>query len=260
MRTLLICFVTLNLAMAAYASSGEAPLEYVDTSAVEVCSVPLPLSQSGLHFGFLQLNHVYIKVNNQTFGTPFTNRRGYFGGDSTLYSEDPIRREHLERNRPERCYPVKRQANDEEQAFAKRVQCIARKFSIGFYRSGTVRKDWLPYFDYNFFDNNCGSMARFLVRCGGGKSPRLFNYTIGDDVPDNKPAKMVEAINGIVGVQVEENETVTNTTYGAVCERALTECEAEENVEQAPVPVPNPEPESPVSIDPELAGVPGISP
>jgi hypothetical protein len=212
--TSLFC-LSLILSASAYANEGD----FTETNAVEVCTIPLPVTGSTLvNRAFLGTKHVYVRVGGKTYGTPFNAKYGYFGGDAYLYTDD-ILWERMPKG--EVCYPVKRRVEDNDAAFAKRTKCIADKLARPTFKN-MLKKDWYGVFDYHFLKNNCGSMAKYLVSCAGGSADIKFNFKIGSDVEATKPAKMVSTSSE--GFQGRSEQS----TYGDVCLRASTECEYED--------------------------------
>jgi hypothetical protein len=185
---------------------------------VEVCTIPLPVFDGypELNRYLLGTKHIYIRVNGKTYGTPFTAKHTYFGGDAYLYSEDLYARNE-ELLRHEKCFKVLRPEALDESAFARKLECISGKMTMPFKSTNPdLSRQWYPVFDYHGINNNCGSMADYLVSCGGGKIRKLINYSVGNKVPLSKKAKIVS--------MVEEGK-VESSTYGEICQKALLECE-----------------------------------
>lgn len=186
------------------------------TDSVQVCVIPLPVFEATrLNRLLLGTNHIYIKVNGKTFGTPHTANHTYFGGDAYLYSEDLYAR-RSELVRDEKCFPIQRPEEVSDEDFTAKIDCIAEKMKV-LEKGSTDQRSWYPIFDYHGLRNNCGSMADYLVRCGGGKIGKLFNYSVGDRVPLKKMAKIQSTT---------ESSEVQISSYGEICEKALLECSA----------------------------------
>lgn len=191
-------------------------VEMTSTESVEVCIIPLPVFEATrLNRLLLGTHHIYIKVNGKTYGTPHTIDQTYFGGDAYLYSEDLYAR-RAELVKDERCFPVLRPWDVDDREFSENVECIAERMKAPAKGSADSRS-WFPVFDYHGLKNNCGSMADYLVSCGGGKIGKLFNYSVGDRVSLNKRAK----IQGLA-----DASDVQESTYGEICELAQRECPA----------------------------------
>lgn len=190
---------------------------YLPTQKVEVCTIPLPVTNHiEINRMIFNTKHVYLKVEGQTFGTPFTAQGSYFGGDAYLYTEDLFFEQFHAQG--EKCFPTHHSVAETEDAFARRLLCISNKLAINT-KMESVDRQWLPIFDYHFLKNNCGSMANYLTECAGGKITKKINYSIGDVVAASKEAKIVELISGF--------EATSISSYGEICELAQLECENE---------------------------------
>lgn len=197
------------------ALAAASPMKLTDL--VEICTIPLPVfERPRLNQYLLGTKHIYVRVNGKTYGTPFTARHTYFGGDAYLYSEDLYARQEKLRKQ-EKCFKVLAPESIEEVEFARKVECLAEKMTMPYKSTHPdLTRSWYPVFDYHGLNNNCGSMAEFLVGCGGGKVRKLINYSVGDKVPLTKKAKIVS---------MGEAEKVESSTYGEICQKALQECE-----------------------------------
>lgn len=210
MRRILFIIIFLLPAMA-----SAVPMKLTDL--VEVCTIPLPVFQrQRMNQLLLGTKHIYIRVNGKTFGTPFTAKHTYFGGDAYLYSEDIYARDE-ENLKQEKCFKVLHPETMNGNEFAKKVECISEKMTNPLKSSHSdLTRSWYPVFDYHGLNNNCGSMADYLVSCGGGQVRKLINYSVGNKVPLSKKAKIVT---------MGEEEKVDVSSYGEICEKALLECE-----------------------------------
>jgi len=190
---------------------------YVSTTKVEVCTIPLPVT-SHIVINRLVFNtkHIYLKVKGETFGTPFTAKGSYFGGDAFLYSEDIFFKRY--KGEGEECFSVHHRQLDLEENFEKRLHCIAKKMTVPQKKTSSERL-WYPVFDYHFLKNNCGSMANYIVECAEGRILKKINYSIGDKVEDDHPAKIMSTY--------DSSENGISSTYGEICQIARDECEEE---------------------------------
>lgn len=210
---LALIFLTFN------ASAQEEYSDYLNTSLVEVCTIPLPVtSHIVINRMIFNTKHIYLKVRGQTFGTPFTAKGSYFGGDAYLYSEDIFYARH--QGEGEECFPTQFRPEDLEEDFEKRLLCLARKMIVP-KKDSPDERSWYPVFDYHFLKNNCGSMANFLVECGGGKILKKINYSIGDKVEPTKEAKII--------ISDSPYESSIQSSYGEICQMAQDECGVEFN-------------------------------
>ncbi|MFA5582597.1 MAG: hypothetical protein WDA09_00150 [Bacteriovoracaceae bacterium] len=192
-------------------------LGYVTTTKVEVCTIPLPVtSHIVINRMIFNTKHIYLKVKGETFGTPFTAKGSYFGGDAFLYSEDIFFKRF--NGEGEECFPVHHRQIDLEENFEKRLHCIAKKMTVH-QKTDLEDRQWYPIFDYHFLRNNCGSMANYLVECAEGKILKKINYSIGDKVEDDHPAKIMSTY--------DESDEGISSTYGEICQIAKNECEEE---------------------------------
>lgn len=188
--------------------------EYLSTRKVEVCTIPLPVtSHIVINRMIFNTKHIYLKVNGKTYGTPFTTKGTYFGGDAHLYSDDIL---YLRtKAEGEECFPTHYFYEDEEK-YAKKLHCIAEKMTYPNKEQEGLRS-WYPVFDYHVLKNNCGSMANYIVECAGGKILKKMNYSIGDVVEPTKDAKIITIDS--------EYESTLQSSYGEICQKALDECE-----------------------------------
>ncbi len=187
------------------------------TDLVEICTIPLPVFERvRLNQYLAGTKHVFLRVNGKTYGTPYTAKHTYFGGDAYLYSKDLYARDR-KNLRHERCFKVLRPKSVDENDFAKKVECLAEKMTMPFKSTNPdLTRSWYPVFDYHGIKNNCASMVDYLVSCGGGGVRKLINYSVGNKVSLFKKAKIVSMVEeGKVGI----------STYGEICEKALLECE-----------------------------------
>ncbi len=187
------------------------------TDLVEICTIPLPVfkGRPGLNQYLLGTKHIYVRVNGKTFGTPFTAKHTYLGGDAYLYSEDLYTR-NAKLLKQEKCFKVLRPETLDETEFARKIECLSEKMTMPYKSTNPdLTRTWYPIFDYHGIKNNCGSMVDYLVSCGGGKVRKLINYSVGNKVSPSKKAKIVS--------MVEEGK-VENSTYGEICQKALLEC------------------------------------
>lgn len=190
---------------------------FLPTDLVEVCTIPLPVTNHiEINRMIFNTKHVYLKTLGNTFGTPFTIKGSYFGGDAYLYTEDIFYEQF--KGQGEKCFPTHHMSTENADNFQKRLSCIAKKMAINT-NFEPIDREWYPVFDYHFLKNNCGSMANYLVECAGGKITKKINYSIGDSVKPEKEAKIVELISGY--------ESTALSSYGEICELALLECENE---------------------------------
>lgn len=209
--SLLLIFISFS------AAAQEEFQDFVSTSKVEVCTIPLPVtSHIVINRMIFNTKHIYLKVRGQTFGTPFTAKGSYFGGDAYLYSEDIFYQRH--RGEGEECFPTHYSADDLEEKFERRLLCLAKKMVVASSKENETRQ-WYPVFDYHFLKNNCGSMANYLVECSGGKILKKINYSIGDKVEPNKEAKII--------MIDSPYESTLQSSYGEICQIALDECQDE---------------------------------
>src|SRR5690606_8639589 len=127
------------------------------TDSVELCTIPLPVTQSsGVNRLMLGMKHVYLKVAGKTYGTPFTSKGAYLGGDAYLYTDDIFFKDQSLTQNVERCYPVKKKLHDTHEHFARRVECVAEKMAVSSDSLSLKEfKKWYPVFDYHFLNNNC---------------------------------------------------------------------------------------------------------
>lgn len=199
--------------------SVEVEQKFTTTDLVQICTVPLPVSKyKTVNRMLVNTKHVYLKVNRKTYGTPFTIKQTYMGGDAYLYTEDIFRKANIDY---EVCYNVRHKAEETSEAFAKRTACIANRLAVQEKHKPENAERWFPVFDYHFMSNNCGSMVNYLLSCSGGQTIRkTINYSVGDKVEAEKEAKIGDVSSG----QLE----MIPSTYGEICEKALTECEVEE--------------------------------
>lgn len=180
---------------------------------VQVCTIPLPVTSSaGMNSLFLGTKHVYLRIGNDTFGTPFTTNRTYNGGSAYLFDGDPLYKNNPKK---EKCYSVEALNNQTQDELAKKLKCIAKKMSYNPKKKATG--EWFGIFDYDFLQNNCGSMVNFLLECAQAKSTKTFNFGVGDEVQAYKEAKIRS-----YKKTYYDDET---SDYGDICSRAIEECE-----------------------------------
>jgi hypothetical protein len=205
-----ILFISLLFSTAAFATS---------TDAVQVCTIPLPVFENTqINRMILGTKHIYLKVGGKTYGTPHTARGTYMGGDAYLYSEDLYAR-NPELRRGEKCFGVNRPKKVSDERFASKLACITEKFTMPYQSTDPdLSRTWYPVFDYHGLYNNCGSMADFIITCGGGKFKKFINFSVGNKVPLTKPAKIVSMI---------DSSDVQMSTYGDICQKALAECDSQ---------------------------------
>lgn len=99
--------------------------DFIKTNAVQVCTIPLPVTDSPVvNRAFLGTKHIYIRVGEKTYGTPFNKNGSYFGGDAYLYTNDLFWSKLPD---GEKCYSVERRSKDTDEAFSQRTICIANK-------------------------------------------------------------------------------------------------------------------------------------
>lgn len=185
---------------------------------VEICTIPLPVTKNpNVNKKMLGTTHVYIKINGQTYGMPYTVKRTYFGGDAYFYKEDPFYEDY---GQDETCRKIKVADPDERAEFTRKIQCIANKISVplnNIKELGT--RDWFPIFDYHALQNNCASMVSYLLECAGKRRHLHYNYNVGTQVEMSKEAKII----------YPDNDSLINRTvfsnYGEICEMAKDECE-----------------------------------
>lgn len=213
LKSVVLSILSLTLA----SSMALASEEFIETTSVQVCTIPLPVTDiPAVNRAFMGTKHIYIRMGEKTYGTPYNKKKSYFGGDAYLYTNDLFWSKLPD---GEKCYSVKRRSEDSDEAFAKRTKCIADKLARPDSNNG-LKKDWYGVFDYHFLKNNCGSMAKYLISCAEGKAEFNFNFKVGDEVDDSTPGKIV--------TMSSDEEYEEPSTYGDICLKASTECEYEE--------------------------------
>ena len=232
MKSTLMCVSLFMLCASTFAQEDFLPreeqvtapvdLDYELTDTVQICSIPLPVTSSVLiNKAMLGTKHVYMRIGEDTFGTPFTDKQTYFGGDAYLYNQDPFF--YKTQGKGETCFPVKRSKDMTDERFLRKATCLAKKLSVPLkfleYRTKNTTR-WYPVFDYHGVKNNCSSMVDYVVRCADGKVDKNFNFKVGGKVSDTKPA-------GIIIYNKSGPNGRIDSTYGEICELAKRECEDE---------------------------------
>jgi len=145
---------------------------------IEQCTSYLPLNKlpHDNNVGkFTGLRHTWLKIDDRTYGMPFTITGTYFGGPATINTPDPFVAQ--ERVKGVICTPVFKPVTLTDADFMEQVECVARKLSVGPVLRGGEEVFLL---DYHVFKNNCLAAVNFMVSCGGGVSTQRPNAGIGE--------------------------------------------------------------------------------
>jgi hypothetical protein len=161
------------------------------------CTSALPIKAQALR-SIVQLKHAWLQIDGVSYGMPYTDNRGYFGGESHLFTPDPfIHQSPLD----VKCTPILFPKYLDENEFIKKLSCITKKLSAThFYQA---KSNQGVSFDYHGLKNNCHAATRMLTKCSEAKILQDPNLNIGGNFEDDQEFKVYQ-VNQAFNEQAEK--------------------------------------------------------